>query len=95
MLAEHPFHIVGHPNPHSSTDLPGDLDVPVGPLRMKAMILGTKLKKQLHALPANVPCLGRVILASHLSDSKLGIYSLLHPSYLHLKPIVGDGQIVF
>ena len=69
VLAEHPFHLRRHPHPYTSADLPGDLDVPVGSLRMEGMIPEGQLKEQLHALPGNVPGLGRVVLASHSLDS--------------------------
>jgi hypothetical protein len=69
MFAIHPFHPAGHSNSGSHADLPGDLDVPVGPLRMKGMIQHCKHEEQLYALPGDISRLGGIILASHLLNS--------------------------
>jgi hypothetical protein len=61
-----------HPHSYTGADLPGDLDVPVGSLRIEGMITGGLLKEQLHALPGNVSGLGRVVFASHSLDSIVG-----------------------
>jgi hypothetical protein len=74
MLAKSSLELRRHPYPNASADLPGDLDIPVGPLGMKGVLLRCQLKEPFHALPGYVSGLCRIILASHgLNPKRPGI----------------------
>jgi len=68
MPAHLPLEALGHSNSDTQADLPGDLDIPVAPLRMKGMLPGRQIKEPLYALHGEVLGLAHILPAFHTSS---------------------------